>query len=137
MTKIDLIKKYLAEKKRLGEAAAAFAAVVGVPFAAPVDLSLADCEALVDGETLARTAYTGNAIVANVDDRRKLLARLIAANPHGRGRPSRDGEQAKLTLSLPREMVGIVDEAATAAGLSRQKWLRRAVEEALKKSSKK
>jgi diacylglycerol kinase family enzyme len=52
MTKIDLIKKYLAEKKRLGEAAAAFAAVVGVPFAAPVDLSPADCVGLVDGETI-------------------------------------------------------------------------------------
>ena len=137
MTKIDLIKKYLAEKKRIGDAAAAFAAVVAVPFAAPVDLAPADCEGLADGETLARTAYTGNAIIANADDRRKLLARLIAANPHGRGRPSSDGEQAKLTLSLPREMVGIIDEAATAAGLSRQKWLRRAVEEALKKSPKK
>ena len=132
MTKIDLIKKYLAEKKRLGEAAAAFAAVVGVPFAAPVDLSLADCEGLVDGETLARTAYTGNAIVANVDDRRKLLARLIAANPHGRGRPSRDGEQQKITISLPRETVGAVDEAATTAGVSRQKWIREAVEKFLR-----
>lgn len=137
MTKIDLIKKYLAEKKRLGEAGAAFAAVVAVPFAAPVDLSPADCEGLADGETLARTAYTGNAIIANADDRRKLLARLIAANPHGRGRPSRDGEQQKITISLPREMLGIVDEAAAAVGLSRQKWLRRAVEEALKNPPKK
>lgn len=128
MTKIDLIKKYLAEKKRLGEAAAAFATVVAEPFAAPVDLSPADCEALVDGETLARTAYTGNAIVANAGDRRKLLARLIAANPHGRGRPSRDGEQQKITISLPRETVGAVDEAATTAGVSRQKWIREAVE---------
>jgi hypothetical protein len=82
MTKIDLIKKYLAEKKRLGEAAA-FAAIVAEPFTAPVDLSPADCKGLFDGETLARTACTGNAIVANSDDRRKLLARLIAANPHG------------------------------------------------------
>lgn len=128
MTKIDLIKKYLAEKKRLGEAAAAFAAVVGVPFAAPVDLSPADCEGLVDGETLAQTAYTGNAIVANADDRRKLLARLVAANPHGRGRPSRDGEQQKITISLPREIIGAVDEVATTAGVSRQKWIREAIE---------
>lgn len=136
MTKIDLIKKYLAEKKRLGEAGAAFEAVSGVPFAAPVDLAPADCEGLVDGETLARTAYTGNAIVANVNDRRKLLARLIAANPHGRGRPSSSGEQAKLTLALPREMLGIVDEAAATAGLSRQKWIRQAVEDALKNQKK-
>ena len=132
MTKIDLIKKYLAEKKRLGEAAAAFATVVADPFAAPVDLSPADCEGLVDGETLARTAYTGNAIVANVDDRRKLLARLIAANPHGRGRPSRDGEQQKITVSLPREIVGAIDEAAARAGASRQKWLRDAIEKFLR-----
>ena len=130
---MDLIKKYLAEKKRIGEAAAAFASVVAEPFTAPVDLSPADCEGLADGEGLARTAYTGNAIVANADDRRKLLARLIAANPHGRGRPSRDGEQQKITVSLPREILRIVDEAATAAGFSRQKWLRRAIEEALGK----
>ena len=132
MTKIDLIKKYLAEKKRLGEAAAAFASVVAEPFTAPVDLSPADCEGLVDGETLARTAYTGNAIVANADDRRKLLARLIAANPHGRGRPSRDGEQQKITISLPREIVGAVDEAAATMGVSRQKWLRDAIEKFLR-----
>ena len=132
MTKIDLIKKYLAEKKRLGEAAAAFAAVVAEPFAAPVDLSHADCEGLVDGEALARTAYTGNAIVANANDRRKLLARLIAANPHGRGRPSRDGEQQKITVSLPREIIGAVDEAAARFGISRQKWLRDAIERFLR-----
>ena len=132
MTKIDLIKKYLAEKKRLGEAAAAFASVVAESFTAPVDLSPADCEGLVDGETLARTAYTGNAIVANANDRRKLLARLIAANPHGRGRPSSDGEQAKVTISVPREMLRIVDEVAKATGVSRQKWIREAVEKFLK-----
>lgn len=131
MTKIDLIKKYLAEKKRLGEAAAAFASVVAEPFAAPVDLSSVDCEGLVDCETVARTAYTGNAIVANVDDRRKLLARLIAANPHGRGRPSSDGEQQKITISLPREILRIVDEVAKASSVSRQKWIREAVEQAL------
>ena len=133
MTKIDLIKKYLAEKKRLGEAAAAFAAVVAEPFTAPVDLSPANCAGLDDGERLARTAYTGNAIVANADDRCKLLARIIAANPHGRGRPSSDGEQAKVTISLPREMLRIVDEVAKASGVSRQKWIREAVETALKK----
>lgn len=133
MTKIDLIKKYIAEKKRLGGAGTAFECVAGEPFAAPVDLSPADCEGLVDGETLARTAYTGNAVVANADDRRKLLARLIAANPHGRGRPSRDGEQVKLTLSVPREIVGLIDEAAKRVGFSRNKWIREAVETALKK----
>ena len=132
MTKIEIIKKYLAEKKRLGEAAAAFASIVAEPFTAPVDLSPADCDGLADGETLARTAYTGNAIVANVDDRRKLLARLVAANPHGRGRPSSDGEQAKVTISLPREMLGIVDEVAKASGVSRQKWIREAVEKFLR-----
>lgn len=132
MTKIDLIKKYVAEKKRLGAAGGAFDAIVAEPFAAPVDLSPADCEGLDDGETLARAAYTGNAIVANVDDRRKLLARLIAANPHGRGRPSRDGEQQKITVSLPREIVGAVDEAATAGGVSRQKWVRDAIEKILR-----
>lgn len=132
MTKIDLIKKYLTEKKRLGGTGAAFDAVAGAPFAAPVDLSPADCEGLADGETLARTAYTGDAIVDNADDRRKLLARLIAANPHGRGRPSSAGEQAKLTLSLPREMLGVIDEAAATAGISRQKWIREAVEKKLK-----
>lgn len=132
MTKIDLIKKYVAEKKRVGGAGDAFAAIVAEPFAAPVDLSPADCEGLADGETLARTAYTGNAIVANVDDRRKLLARLIAANPHGRGRPSRDGEQQKITVSLPREILGAVDEAAARAGSSRQKWLRDAIEKFLR-----
>lgn len=132
MTKIDLIKKYLAEKKRLGEAGAAFESLAGVPFAAPVDLSPADCEGLVDGETLARTAYTGKAIVANADDRRKMLARLIAANPHGRGRPSRDGEQQKITVSLPREIIGAIDEAASMMGVSRQKWLRDAIEKFLR-----
>ena len=132
MTKIDLIKKYLAEKKRLGEAGAAFASVVAEPFAAPVDLSPADCEGFVDGEAIARTAYTGNAIIADVDDRRKLLARLVAANPHGRGRPSRDGEQQKITVSLPREIVGAVDEVAARAGVSRQKRLRDAIEKFLR-----
>lgn len=132
MTKIDLIKKYVAEKKRLGEAAEAFASVVAEPFTAPVDLSPADCEGLSDGETLARTAYTGNVIVANADDRRKLLARLIAANPHGRGRPSRDGEQQKITISLPREIVGAADDAAATMGVSRQKLLRDAIEKFLR-----
>jgi hypothetical protein len=132
MTKIDLIKKYLAEKKRLGEAAAAFTAVVAEPFTAPVDLSPADCAGLDDGEALAKYAYTGYATVEDLDDRRKLLARLIAANPHGRGRPSSDGEQAKVTISLPREMLRIVDEVAKASGVSRQKWIRKAVENFLR-----
>ena len=65
MTKIDLIKKFLAEKKRLGEAGAAFSAVVAEPFAAPVDLSPADCEGLDNGEALAKYAYTGYAMVEN------------------------------------------------------------------------
>ena len=132
MTKIDLIKKYIAEKKRLGEAGAAFEALAGVPFTAPVDLSPADCAGLDDGEALAKYAYTGYATVENLDDRRKLLARLIAANPHGRGRPSRDGEQVKLTLSVPREIVGLIDEAAKRVGFSRNRWIREAVKNALK-----
>lgn len=132
MTKIELIKKYLAEKKRLGEARAAFAAVVAKPFPAPVDLTANDCAGLDDGEALAKYAYTGYATVESLADRRKLLARLIAVNPHGRGRPATAGQHIKITLSLPRELVGVVDEAATKAGVSRNKWLRDAVEKKLK-----
>lgn len=133
MTKIELIQKYLAEKKRLGDARAAFTAIVAEPFAAPVDLTANDCANLDDGEALAKYAYTGHATVESIADRRKLLARLVAANPHGRGRPAKAGQHAKITLSLPRELVGAVDDAATKAGISRNKWLRDVVEEKLKK----
>lgn len=131
MTKIDLIKKYLAEKKRLGEAAAAFASVVAEPFAAPVDLSPSDCAGLDNGEALARNAHTGTATVESLDGRRKLLARLIAANPHGRGRPSKSGEQQKITISLPRELIGAVDAASARAGVSRNKFVRDIIEKFL------
>lgn len=131
MTKIELIKKYLAEKKRLGEAGAAFAAVASQPFFAPVDLTASDCVELDDGEALAKYAYTGYATVESLADRRKLLARLIAANPHGRGRPAKTGQHVKITLSLPRELVGAIDQVAKDASVSRNNFIRKAIESAL------
>lgn len=132
MTKIELIQTFLAAKKRLGDANSAFDAVIAEPFPAPVDLTAVDCADLTNGEDIARHAYAGNVIIADRDDRARLLARLIAKNPTGGGRRATTGASVKFSVALPQTLVRELDAAAESLGVSRNKLIRQALEKFLK-----
>lgn len=135
MTKIELIKKYLALKSEFG-ASEAFRAVVTQPFAAPVDLAPDDCEGLANASFIAKTARTGNCVLANERDRAVLLARLVKKNPTGRlGRYGRDdpgtGGGLKFSIWLPATIINAAEQAAAAAGVTRNRFIRMCIEEKL------
>lgn len=135
MTKIELIKKYLALKSELG-AAEAFCSVVAEPFAAPVDLTPDDCEGLTNADFIAKTARTGSCVLADERDRAVLLARLVKKNPTGRagryghGDPGTDGG-LKFSIWLPAMIINAAEQAAAAAGVTRNRFIRTCVEEKL------
>lgn len=135
MTKIELIKKYLALKTEFG-AAEAFRTVVSEPFAAPVDLTPDDCAVLTNSAFVAKTARTGTCVLGDERDRAILLARLIKKNPDGRvGRYGRldpgTGGGLKFSIWLPATIINAVEQAAVAAGVTRNRYIRTCIEEKL------
>lgn len=135
MTKLELIKKYLALKSEFN-AAEAFRTVVSEPFAAPVDLTPDDCEGLTNPAFIAKTARTGTCMLGDERDRSILLARLVKKNPNGRvGRYGRSdpgtGGGLKFSIWLPATIINAVEQAAAAAGVTRNRYIRTCIEEKL------